>query len=120
MTDDFDFDKALEALQSGKAITGKDGVLTPLIKKLTEESCACPAHALAAKTAALAIASAALFTVFHPPDYVRAGRSWPFEQFKNSIRCTLFPAKRYSDKRKADQWDHLGLRMEVAAEDTQR
>jgi len=36
MSDDFDFDKALEALQSGKAITGKDGVLTPLIKKLTE------------------------------------------------------------------------------------
>lgn len=36
MTDDFDFDKALEALQSGKAITGKDGVLAPLIKKLTE------------------------------------------------------------------------------------
>ena len=36
MTDDFDFDKALKALQSGKAITGKDGVLTPLIKKLTE------------------------------------------------------------------------------------
>jgi putative transposase len=36
MSDDFDFDKALKALQSGKAITGKDGVLTPLIKKLTE------------------------------------------------------------------------------------
>ena len=36
MNEDFDFDKALEALQSGKAITGKDGVLTPLIKKLTE------------------------------------------------------------------------------------
>lgn len=36
MNDDFDFDKALKALQSGKAITGKDGVLTPLIKKLTE------------------------------------------------------------------------------------
>jgi putative transposase len=36
MSEDFDFDKALKALQSGKAITGKDGVLTPLIKKLTE------------------------------------------------------------------------------------
>ena len=36
MNDEFDFDKALKALQSGKAITGKDGVLTPLIKKLTE------------------------------------------------------------------------------------
>jgi transposase-like protein len=36
MSDDFDFDQALKALQSGKAITGKDGVLTPLIKKLTE------------------------------------------------------------------------------------
>ena len=36
MSEEFDFDKALKALQSGKAITGKDGVLTPLIKKLTE------------------------------------------------------------------------------------
>lgn len=36
MRDEFDFDEALKALQSGKAITGKDGVLTPLIKKLTE------------------------------------------------------------------------------------
>jgi transposase-like protein len=36
MSDEFDFDKALKALQSGKAVTGKDGVLTPLIKKLTE------------------------------------------------------------------------------------
>lgn len=36
MTEKFDFDKALKALQSGKAITGKDGVLTPLIKQLTE------------------------------------------------------------------------------------
>jgi len=36
MSDEFDFDEALKALQSGKEITGKDGVLTPLIKKLTE------------------------------------------------------------------------------------
>lgn len=36
MSDKFDFDEALKALQSGKAITGKDGVLTPLIKQLTE------------------------------------------------------------------------------------
>lgn len=36
MSDEFDFEEALKALQSGKAITGKDGVLTPLIKKLTE------------------------------------------------------------------------------------
>lgn len=36
MTDEFDFDKALKALQAGKPITGKDGFLTPLIKKLTE------------------------------------------------------------------------------------
>jgi transposase-like protein len=32
----FDFDKALEAIQSGKAMTGKDGVLAPLVKQLTE------------------------------------------------------------------------------------
>jgi transposase-like protein len=36
MSDEFDFEAALKALQSGKAITGKDGILTPLIKKLTE------------------------------------------------------------------------------------
>ncbi len=36
MSNEFDFDEALKALQSGKAITGKGGVLTPLIKKLTE------------------------------------------------------------------------------------
>lgn len=31
MNAQFDFDKSLKAPQSGKAITGKDGVLTPLI-----------------------------------------------------------------------------------------
>jgi len=36
MTDKFDFNKALKAIQSGQAISGKDGVLTPLIKQLTE------------------------------------------------------------------------------------
>ena len=33
---EFDFQKALKAIQSGKPLTGKDGVLTPLIKNLTE------------------------------------------------------------------------------------
>ena len=33
---DFDIQAALKALQEGKGITGKDGVLTPLIKQLTE------------------------------------------------------------------------------------
>jgi len=36
MTDKFDFNEALKAIQSGQAISGKDGVLTPLIKQLTE------------------------------------------------------------------------------------
>jgi len=36
MTDKFDFDEALKAIQSGQAISGKDGVLAPLIKQLTE------------------------------------------------------------------------------------
>ena len=36
MTTPFDFDKALKELRSGKALTGKDGILTPLIKQLTE------------------------------------------------------------------------------------
>lgn len=36
MSQPFDFDKALKALQSGQALTGKDGILTALIKHLTE------------------------------------------------------------------------------------
>lgn len=32
----FDFNKALEQLKAGQGLTGKDGVLTPLIKQLTE------------------------------------------------------------------------------------
>jgi transposase-like protein len=33
---DFDFQEALKAIQSGKPLMGKDGILTPLIKNLTE------------------------------------------------------------------------------------
>ena len=36
MSDTFDFNKALKGLQAGKDLTGKDGVLMPLIKQLTE------------------------------------------------------------------------------------
>ena len=36
MSKEFDYNKALEAIQSGQVITGKDGVLAPLIKQLTE------------------------------------------------------------------------------------
>jgi transposase-like protein len=36
MSQPFDFDKAFKALQSGQALTGKDGILMPLIKQLTE------------------------------------------------------------------------------------
>lgn len=36
MTQSFDFSKALAELQAGKDLTGEDGVLTPLIKQLTE------------------------------------------------------------------------------------
>ena len=36
MSNTFDFDKALKGLQAGKDLTGKDGVLMPLIKQLTE------------------------------------------------------------------------------------
>jgi transposase-like protein len=32
----FDFKKVLEDLKSGKPLSGKDGILTPLVKKLTE------------------------------------------------------------------------------------
>ncbi len=36
MTTNFDFETALSELRSGKDLTGKDGVLMPLIKQLTE------------------------------------------------------------------------------------
>src|SRR5690606_10122267 len=34
----FDMDAALKALREGKDLTGKDGILTPLIKQLTESA----------------------------------------------------------------------------------
>ena len=40
MTQLFDFDNALKALQNGQALIGKDGILTPLIKQLTESALA--------------------------------------------------------------------------------
>ena len=36
MSQSFDFEQALKALQSGQDLNGKDGILTPLIKQLTE------------------------------------------------------------------------------------
>ena len=36
MSQSFDFEKALEDLRAEKDLTGKDGVLMPLIKQLTE------------------------------------------------------------------------------------
>jgi len=36
MSEKFDFEEALKAIQSGQSITGKDGVLAPLVKQLTE------------------------------------------------------------------------------------
>jgi len=33
---DFNFEKALEAIQNGQALLGKEGILNPLIKQLTE------------------------------------------------------------------------------------
>jgi len=33
---DFDFNEILEEFKSGKKLTGKDGLLAPLIKQLTE------------------------------------------------------------------------------------
>ncbi|KZN47056.1 hypothetical protein N482_02230, partial [Pseudoalteromonas luteoviolacea NCIMB 1942] len=38
MTTQFNFDDAVKALQSGKKLNGKDGVLTDLIKQLTESA----------------------------------------------------------------------------------
>ncbi|MEJ1355992.1 MAG: IS256 family transposase, partial [Candidatus Sedimenticola sp. (ex Thyasira tokunagai)] len=36
MSEQFDFNKALAALQNSQDLTGKNGILTPLIKQLTE------------------------------------------------------------------------------------
>ena len=36
MAEKFDFEAALKAVQSGQSFTGKDGVLSPLVKQLTE------------------------------------------------------------------------------------
>ena len=36
MTQPFNFEQALEDLKLGKDLNGKDGILTPLIKQLTE------------------------------------------------------------------------------------
>ena len=36
MTKKFDFDELLEEVKNGKEITGKNGVLGPLVKRLTE------------------------------------------------------------------------------------
>jgi transposase-like protein len=36
MSEKFDFEAALKAVQAGQSITGKDGVLGPLVKQLTE------------------------------------------------------------------------------------
>lgn len=36
MSDKFNFDEALAALQSGQSLSGKGGVLAPLVKRLTE------------------------------------------------------------------------------------
>jgi len=40
MREDFDFDAALAALQDGRGLTGKDGILTPLIHCLTGDCAA--------------------------------------------------------------------------------
>ncbi len=36
MSSNFDFEETLSELRSGKDLSGKDGVLMPLIKQLTE------------------------------------------------------------------------------------
>ena len=35
-TNEFDFSAALKAIQEGKPLLGREGILTPLIKNLTE------------------------------------------------------------------------------------
>ena len=41
MSEQFDFEEALKEIQSGERITGKDGVLAPLVKQLTEAALEC-------------------------------------------------------------------------------
>lgn len=38
MSTDFNFGEALAALRNDQDLTGKDGILTPLIKQLTEDA----------------------------------------------------------------------------------
>ena len=55
MTDDnteFDFQKALKGIQEGKPFTGKDGILTSLIKNLAETA---PAEAKPVRRAVFAV-----------------------------------------------------------------
>ncbi len=40
MNNTFDFDQALKELQAGKNLTGKDGILSTLVKQLTEAALA--------------------------------------------------------------------------------
>ncbi|WP_252725352.1 hypothetical protein [Acinetobacter indicus] len=41
MANNFDFEAALKQLQSGQPLTGENGILTPLIKQLTEAALNC-------------------------------------------------------------------------------
>ena len=49
MSQSFDFDNALKALQHGQALMGKNGILTPLIKQLTEAALAAELNSHLAK-----------------------------------------------------------------------
>jgi hypothetical protein len=90
------------------------------MKKLIEVFCACPAHVLAARTAALAITIAVLFMMIRPPSDQRANRRWRFKQLNNSFGAALFPAWARDHRKKAGWRDHIGVRRSVAAQDTQR
>ena len=62
MAEKFDFEAALKAVQSGQSITGKDGVLGPLVKQLSEAALEAELDSHLADTAGRNLAFPALLT----------------------------------------------------------
>ena len=92
MSETFNFDKALADLQAGKDLTGKDGVLMPLIKQLTEAAITAELDPPDDSQALASIhqrrlVSPSFCRYLHP---VRSGSSWHFSaiyRFQSNDRC---------------------------------
>ena len=95
----FDFNEALKAIQSGKPITGSDGVLAPLIKQLTEAALSAEIdsyleqnpvgnrlNGYSKKTVKSAVGSFELET--------SRDRNWEFEPERGNSEASLRPSAR--------------------------